>query len=124
MVGKPSRRRFPRISTDRVVLLTTIGDADAEQLARTRNVSLGGCQVVVDRLLHRGTLVQVLVRVDDQLVDVLGRVVYEVRQGGRVEAGIEFVYLGEVDRRRLGAALAGAAPDPGGGADGGGGVAG
>lgn len=105
MVALPSRRRFPRVSTDAVVLVTTVGDADAEQLARARNVSLGGCQVVVDRPLRRGTLVQVLVRVEDHVVDALGRVVYELRQGGRVEAGVEFLYLSEGDRRRLAAVL-------------------
>ena len=42
VAAKPSRRQFSRISTDRVVLVTTVGDADAEQPARTRNVSLGG----------------------------------------------------------------------------------
>ena len=106
MVARPSRRKFPRISTDNVVLVTTVGDADAEQLARTRNVSLGGCQVMVDRHLHRGTLVQILVRVGDQVVDALGRVVYELRKGEAVEAGIEFLYLSEPDRRRLESVLA------------------
>jgi c-di-GMP-binding flagellar brake protein YcgR len=110
VVAPPSRRRFPRVSTDAVVLVTTVGDADAERLARTRNVSLGGCQVVVDGTLRRGTLVQVLVRVGDHVVDALGRVVYELRQGGRVEAGIEFLYLSDGDRRQLEAVLGESSP--------------
>ncbi len=121
MVVQPSRRRFPRLSTDNVVLVTTVGDLEAEQLARVSNVSLGGCQVVVERTLPRGTVVQVLVRVGGEVVDALGRVVYQLKRGGRVEAGIEFFYLSENDQRRLGAVLADQprASDPGtGGADG------
>ena len=110
MVAPPSRRRFPRVPSRNLVLVTTVGDADAEQLARTSNVSLGGCQVEVDRQLHRGTLVQVLIRVEDQVVDALARVVYELRRGAKVEAGVEFVYLSEGDRRLLETLLAGERP--------------
>lgn len=106
MVAQSPRRRFPRLSTDSVVLVTTVGDAHAEQLARVSNVSLGGCQVVVERSLPRGTVVQVLVRVGGEVVDALGRVVYQLKRGGRVEAGIEFHYLSDPDRRRLEAVLA------------------
>ncbi len=102
----PSRRRFPRIPSDNLVLINTVGGAEAEQLARTRNVSLGGCMVSVRQRLGVGTMVQVLIKVDDQVVDSLGRVVYErPRRSGDNDVGIEFLYLSDPDQRRLRALL-------------------
>jgi hypothetical protein len=111
---RPARRRFPRIPSEHLVLVNKVGDAEAEQLARTRNMSRGGCLVRVRERLGNGSVVQVLVKIGDQVVDSLGRVVYEIsRRRGEVDVGIEFLYLDEGDQRRL-ATLIGegeAAPD-------------
>jgi len=112
---RPSRRHFPRIPSEHLVLVNKVGDAEAEQLARTRNMSRGGCLVRVRERFGNGSVVQVLVKIGDQVVDSLGRVVYEIsRRRGEVDVGIEFLYLNEADQRRL-AMLIGegkAAPEP------------
>jgi hypothetical protein len=112
----PSRRRFPRIPSEHLVLVNKVGDAEAEQLARTCNMSRGGCMVRVRERLGNGSVVQVLVKIGDQVVDSLGRVVYEIpRRRGEVDVGIEFLYLADGDQRRL-ASLIGEGkvpPEPG-----------
>jgi hypothetical protein len=99
---EPSRRRYPRLPSENLVLVNRVGDAEAEQLAHTRNVSLGGCRIIVRERLGVGAVVQVLARIGDQVVDCFGRAVYEVKhRGGEFEVGIEFLYLSDADRRRL-----------------------
>jgi hypothetical protein len=90
------RRRFPRIPAEHVVLVTKVGDEVLEQLGRTRDVSLGGCLFTSGQSFGQGSLVQLLIKLEDEVVDCLARIVYEVpKEGDEHDVGVEFVYLSD-----------------------------
>jgi hypothetical protein len=94
--GGVDRRRFPRIPSEHVVLVTRVGDEALEQLGRTRDLSLGGCMFSADRAYGVGCLLQLLIKFDDGVIDALARVVHEEPRGsGEIELGAEFIYLSD-----------------------------
>jgi c-di-GMP-binding flagellar brake protein YcgR len=109
----PRRRRYPRIPAEHAVLVQPVGEEHLEKLARTRNVSLGGCRFTSADAPPRGALVQLLITVRHQVVDCLARVVYRtsLAPGGH-DVGVEFVYMSESGRDQIAALFAGAADVP------------
>ena len=95
------RRRFPRIASENVVLLRTGGAADAERLAKTRAIGLGGCSFVTDHPPAIGAFLELLVSVGGRVVTTRSRVVYEIASGDRREIGVEFLEIDPADREWL-----------------------
>ena len=109
----PLKRRFPRVPYLGPVLVKKIGGEEAEDLARTRVLGLGGCMFVSQRSLGRGSMLALLLSIKGTIVRTQARVVYELHKSpSEVEVGVEFLNLDPQAR----AVLAGAVPTPASGA--------
>ena len=101
------QRRFPRVPSEKAVLVKRIGDEASEALAKTRTVGSGGCMFVHHEALGTGSAVELLISLPGRVVKARGRVAWENVEGaGRVEIGIEFLELSASDRAALDSALA------------------
>ena len=70
-------------------------------MARTLNVSKGGILMETHRQLPKGQQVMITLGLKDQLIDVMGKIVYVVGAAGRFHCGIEFFHLSDADKRIL-----------------------
>ena len=70
-------------------------------MARTLNVSKGGILMETHIPLPKGQQVMVTLGLKDQLIDVMGRIVYTSVEDGRHHSGIEFFHVSDNDKRVL-----------------------
>ena len=70
-------------------------------MARTLNVSKGGVLIETHHRLFKGQQVMITLGLQDQLIDVMGRVVYVVGTARRFHGGIEFFHLSDTDKKVL-----------------------
>ena len=86
------QRRFPRIATENVALVRTVGEGEeVEGFAKTRSLGLGGCGFVTDQALAEGSTVHLLVSLAGRAIAMTARVVYSKPLGDRWDSGVEFV---------------------------------
>ena len=98
----PSRRQYPRVPTKHAVLVNLLGDEVAEELARTRNISVGGCLFNSPRSYRAGSVVQLLIKINVDVVEAVARVVYTNPNGsGGIDIGAEFIFIKDRDRRKI-----------------------
>jgi len=70
-------------------------------MARTLNVSKGGILMETHIPLPKGQQVMITLGLKDQLIDVMGRIVYTANVSGRYHNGIEFFHVSDNDKRIL-----------------------
>jgi len=70
-------------------------------MARTLNVSKGGILMETHIQLPQGQQVMITLGLEDQLIDVMGRIVYTTSSSGRYQNGIEFFHVSDSDKRIL-----------------------
>ena len=70
-------------------------------MARTLNVSKGGILMETHILLPQGQQVMITLGLKNQLIDVMGRIVYTTSSSGRYQNGIEFFHVSDSDKRIL-----------------------
>ena len=70
-------------------------------MARTLNISKGGILIETHRLLPLGQQVMITLGLEDQLIDVMGRIVYATSSSVRQQQGIEFFHVSDSDKRIL-----------------------
>jgi hypothetical protein len=96
-------RRFPRVRSERPVLVRLLGQETVEEMARTRVIGLGGCMFVSPSPVGSRSRLEVLIAVDGAVVRTDGRVAYEIRRGDEYEVGVEFLHVSPADVGRLSA---------------------
>lgn len=95
-------RRFPRISSQHVVMFRRLDGSEREDLAKTREVGLGGCMFVTDEPLEPGTPLELMISVERRVVRCHARVVYAIEQDPETwQVGVEFLQVPEADRAAL-----------------------
>lgn len=95
-------RRFPRVPSQLPVRLRILGERRPEALTRTQIISQGGCMLVSDRSIGFGSLMEVTISCDGQVVHADGRVAWEKRKSpSEHEVGIEFLRINRRDRAVL-----------------------
>lgn len=96
------RRRFPRISAENVVLVKSLGDEELEEFAKIRTMGMGGCGFMSAEPLGRGSVLDLLISVDRNVVNSRARVVYQqsLEEGG-YEIGVEFIDLNDSNRELI-----------------------
>ncbi|PIE56085.1 MAG: hypothetical protein CSA34_05940 [Desulfobulbus propionicus] len=77
------------------------GQQGEYSMGRTLNVSKGGILMETHIPLFKGMQVMVTLGLKDQLVDIMGKVVYTVFASGRHHNGIEFFHISDADKRIL-----------------------
>jgi hypothetical protein len=70
-------------------------------MARTLNVSKGGILMETHIPLPQGQQVMITLGLNDQLIDVMGRIAYTTASSGRHQNGIEFFHVSDSDKRVL-----------------------
>ncbi len=102
MPAERPTRRFPRIPSELPVRLRILGERRPEALARTRIISPGGCMLVSDHSIGFGSLMEVTISCEGQMLSADGRVAWEKRKSpGEHEVGIEFLRITPRDRAVL-----------------------
>jgi len=60
------------------------------------DLSLGGCMFTADKAFGVGSVLQLLIKLEDGVIDALARVVHEVPRGGDgIDLGVDFIYLSD-----------------------------
>jgi len=70
-------------------------------MGRTLNVSKGGILMETHIPLPVGQQVMITIGLENNLVDIMGRIVYATYDAGMHQNGIEFFHVAENDRRIL-----------------------
>jgi hypothetical protein len=95
-------RRFPRVPSALPVRLRILGERRPEALTRTQVISPGGCMLVSDHSIGFGSLMEVTISCEGQMLRADGRVAWEKRKSpGEHEVGIEFLRITPRDRAVL-----------------------
>jgi len=98
------RRRFVRPEALNLLDYLVV-DAQGRQgeysMGRTLNVSRGGILMETHIPLPVGQQVMITLGLGENLIDVMGRIVYAVYSSGMHQNGIEFFHVSEEDRRIL-----------------------
>jgi len=101
------RRQFfrVRLSVRLAYAEHTLGQAPnqsaTEQQGYTRDISAGGVLLEVPKPLAVGTILRIQLHIDDDPVELRGRVVRTFREGKQALAGIEFIRPGEQQKGRI-----------------------
>ncbi len=84
------------------MLVTRLGDTVLEEFAATKTLGLGGCCFVSNESVGAGSILEMLISVDQKVVKPKARVIYENQlESERFEVGVEFLDLAEGDKEVL-----------------------
>jgi c-di-GMP-binding flagellar brake protein YcgR len=98
------RRRYIRpeaLSLLDYLVVDEKGRQGEYSMARTLNISKGGILMETHIPLPLGQQVMITLGLEDQLIDVMGRIVYATSSSGRHQNGIEFFHVSDSDKRIL-----------------------
>ena len=90
--ARPEQRKYPRVRAEIPVHLKQLVPGDLEGPAKTSQVSLGGCAVLVVEPVGEGSTVELMLDLKGEFITVVGEVVYErILPEGAFETGIRFM---------------------------------
>ena len=95
------RRRFIRPEALNLLDYLVVDEQGRQgeySMGRTLNVSKGGILMETHIPLPKGQQVMITLGLNDELVDVMGKIVYTTFEAGRHQNGIEFFHVAEKDR--------------------------
>ena len=98
------RRRYIRPESLNLLDYLVVDEAGRPgdySMARTLNVSKGGILMETHIPLPKGQQVMITLGLKDQLIDVMGRIVYTYVEDGRHHSGIEFFHVSSNDKHVL-----------------------
>lgn len=76
-----------------------LGDSDGDDVARTKNLSVSGCLFTSPRELQTGSVVQLFIKIDSEVVEPVARVVYVIpREDKAYDIGAEFIVIRDRDQ--------------------------
>ncbi len=81
------------------VVIDPDGSEGRYSMGRTLDVSLNGLKLETSYELPPDAQVQITVGLEEDLIDLIGRITYQARRGGRYVSGIEFVKMSAEGRR-------------------------
>lgn len=98
------RRQFIRPEALNLLDYLVIDDQGRQgeySMGRTLNVSKGGILVETHIPLTPGQQVMITLGLKDELIDVMGKIIYSTQDAGRHQNGIEFFHLTDNDQKIL-----------------------
>ncbi len=98
------RRRFIRpeaLNLLDYLVVNNQGRQGEYSMGRTLNVSEGGILLESHIPLPQGEQVMITLGLKDELIDVMGRIIYTTFKDGRHQNGIEFFHVADHDKRIL-----------------------
>ena len=96
-----SRRRFPRIPAEHVVLARKGGAEEVEEFGKLHSLGLGGRMFVSPEAFGEHAVVELMISIGTRVVPLKARVAYELAEGDRWEVGVEFLQVAEADQEFL-----------------------
>jgi hypothetical protein len=101
---KTERRHFIRPESLNLLDYLVVDDQGRQgdySMGRTLNVSKGGILMETHIPLPQGQQVMITLGLKDELIDIMGRIVYSTYNAGRHQNGIEFFHVTESDQKIL-----------------------
>ena len=98
------RRRFIRPEALHLLDYLVVDEQGRQgeySMGRTLNVSEGGILMETHIPLPIGQQVMITLGLEDELVDVMGKIIYATYEAGRHQNGIEFSNIAENDKKIL-----------------------
>lgn len=96
------RRGFPRIEAKHAVMYKVLGDEDNEALRKTKVLGLGGCMFETDQPPGVGTVLELFISLERNVVKAKAGVVYQIDRGNDSwEVGVEFLEVSPEHQRAL-----------------------
>jgi hypothetical protein len=90
----PTRRQYPRIPSENVVMIHRIGPAEQAEMATARQIGLGGLMISSVEPLGVDAYLRLTITIDHEVVEATGRVVWEKPCGdGAFDVGVAFVSI-------------------------------
>jgi len=90
------KRRFPRIRSENLVFVEPLEAPSA--IAKTRDVSLGGCSFLFPDPIDAGTILKLFLTMRGRIIETEARVVYQRPfDPDRLEIGVEFTQVSPMD---------------------------
>ena len=91
----PTRRQYPRVPADNVVMIHRIGPADQEAMATTRQIGLGGLMITSVESLGVDSFLRLTITIGNEMVEATGRVVWErdAEEGEGFDVGVAFISI-------------------------------
>ncbi len=103
-MGKTERRHFIRPESLNLLDYLVVDDQGRQgdySMGRTLNVSKGGILMETHIPLPQGQQVMITLGLKDELIDIMGKIVYSTYNAGRHQNGIEFFHVTESDQKIL-----------------------
>jgi hypothetical protein len=94
-------RRYPRVRSQHTVRVRILGERRPESVMQTQVISPGGCMLVSNRSIGFGSLLELAITLDGQVLRVDARAAWETRQEREYEVGVEFLRINAKDRALL-----------------------
>ncbi|MEA2115457.1 MAG: PilZ domain-containing protein [Thermodesulfobacteriota bacterium] len=103
-MARTERRHYIRPESLNLLDYLVVDDQGRQgdySMGRTLNVSNGGILMETHIPLPQGQRVMVTLGLKDELIDIMGRIVYTTFNAGRHQNGIEFFHVSDADQRIL-----------------------
>jgi hypothetical protein len=90
----PTRRQFPRIPTENLVMIHRLGPSEEPETATARQIGLGGLMISSNESLGVDSYLRLKIAVEAEEIEAMGRVVWE-RPGedGGFDIGVAFISI-------------------------------
>ena len=98
------RRRFTRPEAVHLLDFLVVDEEGVQgqyAMGRTLNISEGGLLMESHIPLPQGQKIMITLEMEEQLIDIMGKIVYESAVDGRHKNGISFFHLDEQDKKLL-----------------------
>ncbi len=89
-----SRRQYPRIPSENVVMIHRIGPAEQQEMTTARQIGLGGLMISSVESLGVDSYLRLTITIDNEVVEATGRVVWEKPgEDGGYDVGVAFISI-------------------------------
>ncbi len=95
------QRKFTRPESLHLVdylIVDEQGQQGEYSMGRTLNVSRGGILLESQTEIPSGVQVMITLELDNELIDIMGKVIHATCKSGRYHNGIEFFHVGDDDK--------------------------
>lgn len=107
----PTRRQFPRIPTENVVLIHRMGPEEQREMATARQMGPGGLMINSIESLEVDSYLRLMLTIDHEVIEAIGRVVWEKPgKDGGYDVGVAFVSIDAAHADRIMAEMVQANP--------------
>jgi hypothetical protein len=94
-------RRFPRLASQHTLLVKKLDGEKLEEFAHTMTIARGGCSFISAEPLGAGSMLDLLMTVEHEVLHSRARVIYEHPHDDHYEVGVEFLNLDDLGAAKI-----------------------